>query len=77
VHAPPVQLVGSVADLCFDAAYDAPGTATIAANAMAAKALIFKLMRVLPRGSIMANGNVCAVADPTRREHAALPMNNS
>jgi len=44
--------------LCFDAAYDALGMATIAANAMAAAKVIFEVMRVLPRGSIMANGNV-------------------
>jgi len=67
VHPPPVQEAGSVADLCFDAAYDAPGMATIAANAMAAAKVIFEVIRVLPGGGIMANGNVCAVAAPAPR----------
>jgi hypothetical protein len=39
------------APLCFfDAAYDALGTATIAANAMAASTLIFEIMRSPPTG---------------------------
>jgi hypothetical protein len=58
VHPPPAQLAGFVASLaaplCFDAAYDAPGTATIAANAIAATRLIFEVIEGLPEGSIMA-----------------------
>jgi hypothetical protein len=52
------------APLCFcDAAYDALGTETIAANAMAASTLIFEVMRIPPtRIVIIANGNVYAVA---------------
>ena len=58
VHPPPVQLAGFVspvsldaAPLCFDAAYDALGTATIAANAIAATTtLIFEVMRSSPTG---------------------------
>jgi hypothetical protein len=67
VHAPPVQVAASVADF-FDAAYDAPGTAIIAANAMAAATLIFMLMRVLPRG---------VASTPNAAHHAGAPMNKS
>ncbi len=84
VHPPPVQLAGFVspvsldaAPLCFDAAYDALGTATIAANAIAATTLIFILMRASHRGSIMANGSVYAVAAPYAGQHVALLMNSS
>jgi hypothetical protein len=73
VHEPPRHVLGLVypvsvdaAPLCFcDAAYDALGTETIAANAMAASTLIFEVMRIPPtRIVIIANGNVYAVAGP-------------
>jgi hypothetical protein len=56
VHEPPRHVLGFVypvsvdaAPLCFcDAAYDALGTETIAANAMAASTLIFEAIRIPP-----------------------------
>jgi hypothetical protein len=74
VHPPPAQLAGFVspvsldaAPLCFDAAYDAPGTATIAANATAATTLIFKLMKALPPGQHHGKRKYLRCCAPTPR----------
>ena len=82
MHAPPAQEAGLVypdsvdaAPLCFDAAYDAPGMATIAANAMAAATVIF--MRTSHRGVASRQTEMSTLLLTHAAQHAALLMNSS
>jgi len=50
--------------------------ATIAANAIAATTPSFEAMRILPRGSVIANGNVCCLLTHVEQPEA-LFMNGS
>src|SRR5215471_18801282 len=76
VHAPPSHLVTSLDEslaLALDAANDALGTATIAANAMAAATVIFEAMRILPkkRGSTRAREMGTLLLTPGRERCGA------
>ena len=67
VHAPPSHLVTSLDEslaLALDAANDALGTVTIAANAMAAATVTFEAMSVLPKKGHEGRRDGYAAADP-------------